>query len=723
MNNINDTQANNTGLNTNTDNNNSTQTTTIPKPFQRGNGARPQGNSFGGSNTGSSAFSRGGRGNNDRGGYGSRGNQVGGNRGRNDRGRTPINPGPKTNANFSTEPRMVRRTPDYNNNNGIAGALQNIEAIRNIKGTGIQGGNLAISHLNPVLVDGPKINTKSPQFFPDTNPVVKIIPIGGTNEVGLNMTAFECGDDIFIIDTGIGFGDEKKFPGVDSIAPDTSYLEANRHKIKGLIYTHGHLDHIGAAPYVLPKLGPVPIYSMPLTLALLKNRMAEFELNDKFIAKIIDLNSPLELGCFTIQFFRLNHSINDVVGLCVDTPMGRVIYTTDWKFDNTPYNGELSEYDKLAKYGQEGVRLLMTDSLGVLKPGKSISEMDVKKTMMSIFKDCKERVIVTSFASTIPRLQFAVDCCIKYNRKLALIGRSMVNNFNICFKLGYIKVPKGLVVDVKELANIPVENACMLMTGSQNEDMAALSRLSRDEHDLIKLQAGDSVIFSSRPIQGNETAVEDLIAKLSRKGVDVYSPQQFSTHVSGHACQDDLQLLFALTRPDYLQPIHGNHFIIRKTAELGMQMGIPFEHNLIGENGRITELRYNEVVVTEEVVNSGYLLVDGTSVGLVSEAVLEERRNLARGGTVVLVCTINKNKQLVAGPELISRGFVYAKSGKELFDIIKEEVKVRFANLKVNPNSATYFTDLRNQLKNITTDIIFEQTEKTPVVIPIVVQM
>ena len=629
---------------------------------------------------------------------------------------------PRTNATHSSRPTLMRRTPDEANNNGIIGALSNIESIRNIRGTGIDRGNLAISHLNPALVDGPSLNTKAPQTFPDGN-VVKIIPIGGSNEVGLNMTAFECGEDIFIIDTGIGFSDEKNYPGVDCIVPDTTYLEQNRHKIRGLVYTHGHLDHIGAAQYVLPKLGSIPIYSMPLTLALLKNRMSEFELDVKFIAKIIDLNNPLVLGCFSIQFFRLNHSINDVVGLCIDSPMGRTIYTTDWKFDNTPYDGILSEYDKLAKYGHEGVRLLMTDSLGVLKPGKSISEAEVKKTMMSIIKDCKERVIVTAFASTIPRMQFTIDACEKYNRKLGLVGRSMVNNFNICFKLGYIKVPSGLVVDLKELANLPAENVCMLMTGSQNEDMAALSRLARDEHDIIKLQAGDSVIFSSRPIEGNEAAVEDLIAKLSRKGVDVYSPKQFSTHVSGHACQDDLQLLMALTRPDYLQPIHGNHFIIRKTAELGMGMGIPFEHCLIGENGRITEMRATEVVVTDEMVNDGYLLVDGTSVGLVSEAVLEERRQMAQQGTVVLVTTINRSKQLVAGPEIISRGFVFAQSGKPLFEMIKESVKARFETLKLDPNSPTYFTDLRNSIKNITTDVIFEYTEKTPIIIPVVVQI
>lgn len=628
----------------------------------------------------------------------------------------------KTNAISSDRPHFLKKRTKGFDQSGIPEALANIESIRNIRGTDIPRGNLAVAHLNPILIEGPKMNTKSPAIFPE-GPVVKIIPIGGSSEVGLNMTAIECGDDIIIVDTGIGFGDMEKFPGVDYIAPDTTYLEQNRHKLRGLIYTHGHLDHIGAAPYVLPKLGPIPIYSMPLTLALLKNRMQEFEIAEKFTAKIINLEEPLTLGCFNLQFFRLNHSIPDVVGLCIDTPMGRIIYCTDWKFDDTPYDGQLSDYAKLAKFGDEGVRLVLTDSLGILKPGKSLSELEIKKTIMGIFKEAKERIIVTSFASTIPRLQFTVDACVKYGRKLGLVGRSMVNNFNICFKLGYIKVPPGLVTDLNELNKLPPEKVCLLMTGSQGEDMAALTRLARDEHDLLKLQGGDAVIFSSRPIEGNESAVENLIASLSRKGVDVYSNKEFSTHVGGHACRDDLKLLFALTRPDYLQPFHGDHYIIRKTAELGMQMGIPFEHCLLSENGRITEMRSTEVVVTDDMVNEGYLLVDGASVGLVSEAVLEERRNMASQGTVVMVLTVNKSKQLVAGPEIISRGFVYAKTGKELFEEIKDEVKARFKTLKIDPASPNYFTELRTQVRNMAQDIIHDKTEKQPMIIPIVVQI
>ena len=646
----------------------------------------------------------------------------------NNRGRSNFNNPqevkPKTNASVSQRPQFMRRntSPMNNPNDGIPAVLGNLESIRNIRGTDIPNGNLAISHLNATLANGIKMNTNAKEFYPE-GPVVKFIPIGGSSEVGLNMNAIECGDDIIVIDTGLGFGDSNKFPGVDYIAPDPTYLENNKHKIRGIIYTHGHLDHIGAAPYILPRLGPVPIYSMPLTLALLKNRLQEFDIDEKFTAKIINPDEILTLGCFKIQFFRLNHSIPDVLGLGIETPMGKIVFCTDWKFDNTPYDGQLSDYAKLAQFGEEGVRLLMTDSLGVLKPGKTISELDVKKSIMSIFKDCKERVIVTSFASTIPRMQFTVDACIKYNRKLALVGRSMVNNFNICFKLGYIKVPPGLIIDIGQISNLPTDQVCMLMTGSQGEELAALNRLARDEHDIIKLQAGDSVIFSSNPIIGNEKAVQNLVDNLSRKGVDVYSNKEFDIHVSGHACHEDLKLLFALTRPDYIQPIHGDHYIIRKTSELAMSMGVPFEHNLLSENGRVTEMRSNEIVVTDVVVSDGYLLVDGKSVGLVSESVLEERRNMAISGSVVLVLTLDKNKKLVAGPEMISRGFAFAKSGEALFSEIREEVKREFNKLTLKSDSESYFVELRASIKEIASEIIYTKTEKSPMIIPVIIQI
>jgi ribonuclease J len=403
--------------------------------------------------------------------------------------------------------------------------------------------------------------------------------------------------------------------------------------------------------------------------------------------------------------------------------MGRIVYCTDWKFDNTPFDGNLSDYAKIAAIGDKGVRLLLTDSLGILNPGYSVSEREIEGTIYKIFAQCQGRIIFTTFSTTIARLQHAINACEKYGRKLALVGRSMVNNFNVCFQLGYIKVPDGMIVDVTEISKLPPEAVCVLSTGSQGEDNAALNRMSRDEHDLVKLQGGDAVIFSSKPIPGNEDTVQDLVARLSRKGVDVYTHKEFKLHVTGHACHEDLKLLMALSRPDYLMPIHGDHYMLRKVGELGMSMGIPFEHNLLVENNRIVELRSQNIEVTDELTGESYLMVDGTGVGAVSDIVLEERRQMATQGSIIIVLLVNKQKKLVGGPEIISRGFVYMKSSVSLFDDIKDELRKKFTTIKADPTSQTYWTDLRGGLRNITREFVYSKTEKDPVVIPVVIQV
>jgi ribonuclease J len=624
-------------------------------------------------------------------------------------------------AGASEQPYYIQRTPEEVNKS-MESALKNIKQVKNIRNTSIRKGNLAVSHLNPQLVTGVKMKTNAAPEYPE-GPNVRLIPIGGVNEVGMNMTAIECGDDIIVIDTGFGFGGGERYPGVDYLIPDTAYLEENLHKIKGIIYTHGHLDHIGGAPYVLPKMKDVPVFAMPLTLALLKNRLEEFNLENSFNFNILDVAAPLVLGNFTIQLFRLNHSIPDVVGLGIDTPKGRIIYTTDWKFDNTPYDGIPSDYGKLAQLGDEGVRLLLTDSLGILKPGYAISEKTIEDTIFKLFKQIQGRIIFTTFSTTIARLQHVINACEKTNRKLALVGRSMVNNFNVCFSLGYIRVPKDMVVDIREAGEMAPERVCVLSTGSQGEDRAALARMARDEHDLIQLKGGDAVIFSSNPIPGNEDSVQDLIAKISRKGVDVFMNREFNIHVSGHACVEDLKLLMNLTRPDYLMPIHGDHFMLRKVAELGVQMGIPFEHNLIIENNRLTELRSKDIIVTEEIVGGKVVLVDGTGVGAVSDLVLEERRQMSTQGSLIVVMLVNKSKKLVGGPEIIGRGFVYMKSSNDLFDEMKKEIKKEFENYKIDPTSKSYWSELRSKIRNTARDYIFNKTEKDPIIIPVVIQV
>jgi len=627
----------------------------------------------------------------------------------------------KTNATASDKGMFFSKRHVTDRDEGIPNSVRS-KGYKKPDLRSLSKGNLANPNISPHLFLGPKIGTQADQVYPD-GPIVRVIPLGGTNEVGMNMTVLECGDDIVIIDTGFGFGGGEKYPGVDFIIPDTEYLEMNKHKIRGLIYTHGHLDHIGAAPYVLPKIGPVPIFGLPITLALLKNRLQEFEIGDKLYAKVIDVDKPITLGKFKFSFFRLNHSIPDVVGLEIDTPMGKIAYVTDWKFDNSPFDGKLSEYDKIAKMGAEGVRLLMTDSLGILKPGHQISEREVGNGILKIIKSCEGRVLVTAFSSSVYIMQFTIDACIQTGRKLAVTGRSMINNFKSAYDLGYIKVPEGLMVDFFEIDKLPSEKVCVLSTGSQGEDMAALSRMARDEHDKMKLQGGDSIIFSANPIPGNEDSVAELMANLSRKGVNVYRNKEFNTYVSGHACHNDIKLLVALTRPDFLQPIHGDHFMLKRVGELGASLGIPFDHNLIGENGRITELRRDSVVLTEDFITDKCLLVDGMSVGAVSETVLMERRQMSTKGAIVVVLLLNKKKQLVAGPEIISRGFVYMKSSNELFDQVKEKLRDEIKSLDLSPNEAGFFSELRKELKAITSKIVYKMTEKDPVVIPVVVQV
>jgi len=586
----------------------------------------------------------------------------------------------------------------------------------------MHSGNLASKYLNPNLFSGTKLKSNSPDVFPDGN-YVKIIPLGGVSEVGMNMTAIESGDDIVVIDTGFAFGGGNRYPGIDYIIPDTAWLEQNRHRIRGLIYTHGHLDHIGGAPYILPKLGNIPIFGLPLTLTLLKNRLSEFEMDNKFVAKVIDMTKPLILGSITIEFFHLNHSIPDVVGLSINTQMGRIIYATDWKFDMMPYDGKVSDYGKLAKFGDEGVRLLLTDSLGVLKPGYAKSETEIAKTIADIIVRSPGRVILTTFSTTIPRMQHTINACERTGRKLILVGRSMVANFQACFELGYLKVPAGMIVDVDDAKNLRDDQICILATGSQGEDNAALYKMARDEHPKIKLQGGDSVIFSTSAIPGNEDDVAALTSALSRKGVDVYTNAEFSTHVSGHACQEDLKLLISLTRPQYLQPIHGEHFMLKKMSELGASMGILPDNCLISENGRVTVMKPLGVEVSEEIIGDNHVFVDGNGVGAVSEQVLQERRQMAAEGVVMLVILVNKSGKLVAPPEIISRGFVYIKTNNDLFDEIKRYIQREFPKVSADSGAknGSYFSDVRNSVKQLTQEFILDKTKKHPMIIPTIV--
>lgn len=629
------------------------------------------------------------------------------------RGRMPMSSGPKTNTQALAEPKFMRALKGKE-----GAAIEYFTAPTDELG---RAKALPVKNIGSIIT--PIIlHSNAPESF-DADGVVRVIPMGGLNEVGLNMTAIEYKDDIIVIDTGFGFGGGDKYPGIDYVLPDVSYLEQNRHKIKAVIFTHGHLDHIGGAPYILPRLGNVPVFGTEFGLELLKLRLAEFGLERNFVMKTIDQDTKLQFGAFSIETFALNHSIPDVVGLSIDTPLGKIVYCTDWKFDHTPFDNQPSDYAKLARYGLEGVRLLMTDALGVLKTGFTPSEREIEKNILEVFKMCENRVILTSFASNIARMQAAINACVSTGRKLALLGRSMETNFAAAFRLGKIKVPKDLMIDIGVASRIDPNQVCILSTGNQGEDSAALSRMARDEHPMVKLQSGDSVIFSSSPIPGNEGAVQDLQSALSQKGVEIFFRPEFDIHTSGHASQKDLEFLFALTKPDYVQPIHGEHFMLVRCARLAARAGVPAEHCLVGMNGRTTELRQKEVVITDEVISDNYLLVDGSGIGTVSEVVLEERRTLNKEGVIILVMLVNRKKELVSGPEIISRGFVYMKNNTVLFEELKTELRSKLKISSVDPNSETFYSELRQLVKQQASDIIYNKTEKMPMVIPVVVQV
>ncbi|GAB4148071.1 MAG: ribonuclease J [Patescibacteria group bacterium] len=621
----------------------------------------------------------------------------------------------------SDSPNYVVRKAEHQN--ALADKLQNLAIGAKISKSN-NAGNEHESHINPALIYGQHLQTNSPKNF-EQGPVVRLIPLGGVAEVGMNMTILECGDDIVIIDTGFAFGNEK-MPGVDYIIPDISYLEQNRHKIRGLIYTHGHLDHIGGAPYILPKLGDINIYGMPLTLALLKSRLEEFELSNKIRGFLINTDKPLQLGCFKFNFFHLNHSLPDVVGLAIDTPMGRIMYCTDWKFDHYPVDGKPSDYGKIAQYGADGVRLLLSDSTNAMVPGYSLSEKEISKTLIDIFKSRKDgKIVIATFSTLIGKMQQVINSCEVTNRKLVVLGRSMINNFNIATQLGYLRVPKGMVIMDNEIGKYHPSEVAIITTGSQGEDNAGLAKMARNEHPTVKLEAGDMVMLSNSVIPGNEADVAHLTSMISRLGVDVINNKMFDIHSGGHAKQEDLKMMIALCKPDYFQPIHGEHFMLVKHGELAQSLGVPKDHILISDNGRVTELNGHELVLKEDKVTENYVLVDGTGVGDVSIEVINDRQLLAKEGVLVIVMTINKKKELVGNPEIISRGFVYMKSAGDLIANIKSHITTNFDSdiAPFNASASEYWSTLRSNLKRSVSNYIFKKTEKEPMILPVVVQV
>ncbi len=572
--------------------------------------------------------------------------------------------------------------------------------------------------------DRPVVSFQPHRTDSDSKETLKVIPLGGIEEVGENMTIMEYGDDILVIDMGLGFPDET-MPGIDYIIPNTKYLEDNKKRIKGVIITHGHLDHIGAIPYILPKIGDPPIYTMKLTGELIKKRLEEFHLLGRSQIHELNKDDILTLGNFRIRFFRINHNIPDGVGLAINTPAGLLIYATDWKFDHTPVDGRPTEFDKLAKFGGEGVALLMSDSTNAEKPGYSMSEKTLGDTIDRIIGESKGRVIFATFSTLISRVQQVIDAAYKANRKIVVTGRSLVNNVEICLNTNYLKMPaKGMIIKMEQARKMPDNQVVILTTGSQGEEASALARIARSEHKTIEIKKGDTVVVSASPIPGNERAVSGILSNLARLGARVLYQKILDIHTSGHAYQEDLKLMISLTKPTFFMPIHGEHHMLLAHAELAKSVGVPDSNIFTLDNGQQLELSHQGVRVADAKIPTGYVFVDGLGVGDVGEVVLRDRQVMSKDGMFVIIMLIDrKTGRLTTQPDIISRGFIYMKGSEDLLKEVKHEVRKVVETKSKQKVQEPNWSFIRSEVRDTVGEFLFQRTERRPMVLPVVIEV
>jgi ribonuclease J len=561
------------------------------------------------------------------------------------------------------------------------------------------------------------------QVKSDPKNTLRVIPLGGIEEVGENMTILEYGDDILVIDMGLGFPDET-MPGIDYIIPNTKYLEDNKKRIKGVIITHGHLDHIGAIPYILPKIGDPPIYTMKLTGELIKKRLEEFHLLGRSQIHELNKDDVLTLGNFRIRFFRINHNIPDGVGLAINTPTGLLVYATDWKFDHTPVDGKPTEFDKLARFGGEGVALLMSDSTNAEKQGYSMSEKTLGDTIDRIISDAKGRVIFATFSTLISRVQQVIDAAYKANRKIVVTGRSLVNNVEICLNTSYLKMPaKNMIIKTEQAKKLPDNQVVILTTGSQGEEASALARIARGEHKTIQIKKGDTVVVSASPIPGNERAVSATLSNLARLGAKVLYQKILDIHTSGHAYQEDLKLMISLTKPTFFMPIHGEHHMLLAHAELAKNVGVPDSNIFTLDNGQMLEMSNSGVKISEAKIPTGYVFVDGLGVGDVGEVVLRDRQVMSKDGMFVIIMVVDKHTgKLTQQPDIISRGFIYMKSSEDLLKEVKHEVR-KVVETKSKVKQEANWAFIRSEVRDQIGDFLFQRTERRPMILPVIIEV
>lgn len=548
---------------------------------------------------------------------------------------------------------------------------------------------------------------------------VRVIPLGGLGEVGKNMTVFEYGEDIIIVDVGLGFPTQEMH-GVDLVIPDVSYLLDKVDRIKAIFLTHGHEDHIGSLPYILPQLKiNVPIYCTRLTAGLVQVKLRERKQIEGVEISIINTEDEIQAGAFSVQFFRVSHSIPDGVGLLITTPAGTIVHTGDFKFDQTPVDGKVTDFGKLAEIGRKGVLLLMSDCVHVESPGMTPSETVVTQAFDQIFREAEGRIIVATFASLISRIQQVLDVSYRFGRKVAVVGRSIENNVAMARDLGYLDVPEGTLVKLGELNKLDPIASALVVTGAQGEPMAVLSRIANQEHKSITIQRGDTVIISATPIPGNEAAVGGIINSLVRQGANVIYSAIQRVHVSGHASQEELKLMLNFTRPRYVMPIHGEPRHLALYSRLAQDVGIAPENIFIMENGKVAEVGPNFGSITGGVP-AGPIYVDGATVGDIGEVVIKDRGLLARDGVLMVVLVADEETGQLAGPaDVVSRGFVYMREAGELIDFVKSQVEQQFATEDLLSDRSSTI----RRVKDFVGDLLYNQTKRRPVVMPVIMKI
>ena len=547
---------------------------------------------------------------------------------------------------------------------------------------------------------------------------LKIIPLGGLHEIGKNMTLFQYGNDIIIVDCGMSFPSDELL-GVDLVIPDMSFLESNREHIRGMVLTHGHEDHIGAIPFALQKMD-IPIYGTRLTLGILGRKLEEHDLPFEPQLNTVNAGETVELGCFSVEFIHTTHSIADAVALCIDTPVGKILHTGDFKVDYTPIDSAPIDLSRIAALGNEGVLMLMSDSTNADRPGFTESEKLVGQTFRNMFGQAKGRIIVASFASNVHRMQQVIDSAESLGRKLCVCGRSMENVLNVATELGYITIKPDTLVDLSMISNIPDDKLVILTTGSQGEPMSALTRISLGQHKKVTLKPDDTVIISANPIPGNERMVINVINSLVSGGCTVKYNAEEDIHVSGHARQEELKLILALTKPRYFMPVHGEIKHLTAHAKLAESLGIPKENIQILKNGLILELREDLCQVNGNV-QSGNVFVDGTGVGDVGKSVIEDRRRLSEDGLISVAITIDgATGQMIAGPEIVSRGFIYEKEAGNTMDYLRDVVLDACDNVNYSRRDPNLY---RSAIRDAISGRIYEMCKRRPMIVCIVMEL